>query len=1163
MNKNIRASFKLVASLLAAFALASLMACQEPVMIARKKADDQTTTEPTETPVSDSEVGQLPPFTLYYDGKNTVTLSPFAALGTARSLAGYSRENLIGSSANLNYFQWVFMDEAADGVIYAYDDTSKASSLSADLESGHTYHVLLLAGYKPDAATNPTLLASAYTKVETKPGVRAMIMLWMVPVVVDVKFSGGPDGDRQPGRLAKTVGLDKNQTYTLEYFIGSANKNAVGDTLLSAINDGLWPLKLATAEVRQDDTWFYKYSQLVGSGNVRETVEYYQPGVLDDVEVPLNNARGTNLAWVKWMEDNKEAMNDLSVDKVNKKTTGRGTYQFKTPQESERLLGGWNLSPVIGMVWFNMEYVPFSIFDDAMWAKMSGGKLTERPVWVIRNGLNDEKQKNPWDDEGDDPNAWSWTEAIMYNKANGNGGIAVAVVDPAALSAGLYEDNNPWPVPGTYRKTSVEIQAWVDAYCESTQSESGITSVTTNTLAGIREAKGGTYTLLPRRYYAAPKPGPQYTPSGGISGVDSTYRSGDLGTSWQYAYYYIPDLIKLAKANYKLSALPVEIWAAAGVYVPDDRNETFIDISGGMDYLYIYGGFKGTESAPIGSLPTDRSTWFHTYTTLASGNQYGTVIDSARKTTLNSWGRENVTAVKVDGATHLTLDGFTITDSGLSGLWINNAADTTLFTNLEIIDTGKVDAAIPQEGAGIYVSGGAPRLHNLTVIRNNSSNKGGGLCIKGNSTALITNAVFSGNTAPGSGGGIAIWGADARLENIVVTGNKSSLNGGGIYHHGNSVIVNALISGNTTDNETAVGAYNTGGAIYTAQGTMTLVNALISGNKTEVIRTESDSNRSDYGGGGIKVTDSSQLTLINSTVSGNYASYNMGGNTDPLPGAGIYVVNMNGASVVKAYNSLVLGNTGESGLRNDVATLRGGQFIAYNSLVGGYTTAQLDGGYTGPEISNAISGTSIGAGSGNVNGASYATTEAGRLTNLRTFFIAFSALPTQGNTGVEKVASWTTSPLWNFRLGGGADYSAVNGGDATYLSLVSGGVSTDVEGAIRVQSSVPDMGAYETGRTTSLLTYTVSNAKPQSAASTNDGYLTVNNMTQLDIRSGVEVIVVATPNSSYEAKTVTCKTVGGVTVPIINGKFTMPAENVTVDATFTRTPNPFNMFGND
>jgi hypothetical protein len=881
--------------------------------------------------------------------------------------------------------------------------------------------------------------------------------------------------------------------------------------------------------VRVDDTWLYKYS------NNGQTLDHYLPGVLDDVEIPLNNARGTNLAWVQWGNDPVEAMNDLSVDLVNKKTTGSGKYGFSTRQAAL----------TTGAVWFNLEYVPFAVFDDDAWktlAKNATAPLTARPVWVIRNGLNDAPQ---------DGSTWT-SPGITYNSADGKGGIVIGVVDPSApRPAGLYEDNNPWPITGTSGKTSVEMRTWLNAYCAAQTP-----AITVTTLAGIHAAKGGDYTLLPRHYHAAPLTGKQ--PTGGITGT-----AAKNGSSWQDASSDIQKLVGLSQVNYELSAQPVEIWAAAGTYTASSGTGTVISITVANQYLGIYGGFKGTEIS--GSLPADRASWFNSYTTLAIDNKYGTVTDSARKTTIdaNNIGTGVFSAAGiVDGAANFTLDGFTITHGTDSGLWIKDVPATALFTNLEL--TGNTTAPPPTTigGGGIRVTNGAPRLDNLTAAGNTCSDWGAGMLIEGNSTALVTNARFSGNTATWSGGGIAVTGAPARLENIVVTGNQAHYNGGGVYNHGNPVIVNAVISGNTTDDlSTATSgssgaAQGIGGAVYTTVGKMVLVNAVISGNNTGII-VGRDANTNFYGGGGVKVNNC-ELTLINCTVSGNYVYYKTPDTL--LPGGGIYVITAVGYPdgvanpnvIVRAYNSLVLGNAGSDGLHNevraDVATYNGGQFFAYNSLVGGYTAAQLN------TTGLTDGGTCVGVGSGNVDGAAYSATAWDLLTKLNNgLFVKFTMLPTEANTG----DTGYNAAAWDFRLGPGAPPGVVDGGDSAHFGLVSGGVSTDVAGAPRVQAGDPDMGAYESALVGAPIpTYAVYNAKPQSASTANDGSLTVNGATQIMIVAGAEVTIAATPVSGYAVGTITCRTASGVTVPVTavsstSGKFTMPAENVTVDATFT------------
>jgi predicted outer membrane repeat protein len=1117
MKKNIRTSFRLVASLLAVVALASLMACQEPVLVARKKADDQTTTEPGQTP--ESELGQLPPFALVYDGKNTASLSPFTTLASsARSLGGYDRQGIILLDGNtLTYFQWVFMDEAADGDIYAFDfadnSISTAMNLNAAVEPGHTYHVLLLAGYKPSSG-DPTLLASAYTRFTATGGAASQLNLTLIPVVVDVKFSGGSDGARQPGRLAKTVGLDKEQTYTLEYFIGSSDKAvATDDALRQATNDGLWPLKLASAEVRQNDTWRYKYSQEVDPvTHLRETLTSYVPGVLDTVEVPLNSAFGTNLAWVKWGTDREEGLNDLSVNK-SLSTTGRGKYGLTTPQTLTE-----------GTVWFHLEYVPFAIFNDAMWQAVSGNRLPARPVWVIRNGLTDTKQVAPT----------TWTPGMAYNGTDG--GIAIGVVDPASpFTAGLYEDNNPWPVPGTSGKTSVEIQQWVNDYCAAQTP-----AITTRTLAGIHAAKSGAYRLLPRRYYAAPLSGSE--PVGGLTGI-----AAKNGVSWLDASSNIQKLVDLAAANVQLSEQPVEIWAAAGTYTTVDSSGgnitgTVISIGSTNQHLSIYGGFKGTENAAIGSLPADRASWFNSYTTLALGNRYGTVKEAARKTTLDGGGNGRVVAV--DGAADFVLDGFTITGGTNNGIRITNAPETARFTNLEV--TGNSSSG--SSAGGLWISGGAPRVDNVSVTSNTGI---GGMYINNGAASLITNALFSGNVTSAMGGGIFIFGPTVRLENIVVTGNKSTSAGGGIYMHGTvQVIVNALVIGNTC----GVSAGSTdpyglgGGGIYVGadwygQGAV-IVNALVSGNRMTV-STPPVERYYQVGGGGIKVSNEGRLTLINSTVSGNYAVFS----SDPGNPRGGGIMLTEGPtdtrpSTLNLYNSIVVGNTGQSG-DDDLTIVPNNNgttpvYTANNSLVGGRSKAEMD----------ATSG-----GGANVDGASYGATQWDLQTKLNNgFFVKFPAIPTAANTG----DTGYNAGAWDFRLGLGTPPGVVDGGDAAHYSGAYGvSVTTDVAGAPRAQAGGPDMGAYESTLTGAPIpTYAVFNAKPQSASPY--GHLTVNGAAQIMIMAGAEVTIEAMPVSGYGVGTITCRTASGVPVPVTaisttGGKFTMPAEDVTVDATFTTT----------
>jgi hypothetical protein len=166
------------------------------------------------------------------------------------------------------------------------------------------------------------------------------------------------------------------------------------------------------------------------NGLVRETKRNYQPGVLDTVSISLNNTYGANRVWVEWDDKIVDSGSDLNVDQ-NRETTGRGSYPFKARWEANKQ----------GAVYLNLEYVPFAVFNDDNWADVSGDVLTERPVWVIRNGLADDPQ---------DASSWAADNGVKYSDVAGNGGIAIGVVDPAhPFTSGLFEDNNPWPADGT------------------------------------------------------------------------------------------------------------------------------------------------------------------------------------------------------------------------------------------------------------------------------------------------------------------------------------------------------------------------------------------------------------------------------------------------------------------------------------------------------------------------------------------------------------------------------------------------------------------------------------------------------------------------------------------------------------------------------------------
>jgi formylglycine-generating enzyme required for sulfatase activity len=128
-----------------------------------------------------------------------------------------------------------------------------------------------------------------------------------------------------------------------------------------------------------------------------------------------------------------------------------------------------------------MEYAPFGLPGSA-WAGVNGDV---KPVWVIRNGLNDTAQ-----------NAQTDFAEYDYNDTtyNPNGALNVAVVDPAApLVPGLYEGNNPAPIAGTEGKAGAELDAWIATY-GSSQSPPVAVATTADMQTAAGRGKYGVYT---------------------------------------------------------------------------------------------------------------------------------------------------------------------------------------------------------------------------------------------------------------------------------------------------------------------------------------------------------------------------------------------------------------------------------------------------------------------------------------------------------------------------------------------------------------------------------------------------------------------------------------------------------------------------------------------
>ncbi|MDR1592961.1 MAG: right-handed parallel beta-helix repeat-containing protein [Prevotellaceae bacterium] len=202
-------------------------------------------------------------------------------------------------------------------------------------------------------------------------------------------------------------------------------------------------------------------------------------------------------------------------------------------------------------------------------------------------------------------------------------------------------------------------------------------------------------------------------------------------------------------------------------------------------------------------------------------------------------------------------------------------------------------------GGGMYNNNSSPILNGVTISKNQgngmhnynsspelngviiSKNQGSGMSNYSSSSPKLKNVTISENVTTNTGGGIDNDNSSPTLINVIISENQAE-NGGGIYNHNNSSpqLTDVIISGNQAGND--------GGGVFNGTSSPQLTNVLISGN------------RAGYVGGGMYNTSSSPQ-LINVTITGNQA--------DGYTGGGIYNDDINGVACLPEFiNSVIWGN---------------------------------------------------------------------------------------------------------------------------------------------------------------------------------------------------------------------------------------------------------------
>jgi predicted outer membrane repeat protein len=259
-----------------------------------------------------------------------------------------------------------------------------------------------------------------------------------------------------------------------------------------------------------------------------------------------------------------------------------------------------------------------------------------------------------------------------------------------------------------------------------------------------------------------------------------------------------------------------EIWVAAGTYTPSPSdNGVYFSLVNGVA---VYGGFAGTETS------LSQRDWEINITTLSG--EIGTPGD------LTDNSRHIVTGSYLDSMT--ILDGFTINGGYNTDSW----------------------------GSGLYCYHCDIQPYNL-VITNNRGNQGGGMTFLYDSPTL-TNVTFSNNTA-NYGGGLYTESSNPTLQDVTFDSNSAVLDGAGMcnYSYSHPTLTNVKFSNNI--------ASNTGGAIYTYDGSLDVTNGSFVNNSA------AGSGTLYKGGGAIYNFHFTTSTLTNVTFSGNSSAYYGGG----------------------------------------------------------------------------------------------------------------------------------------------------------------------------------------------------------------------------------------------------------------------------------------------
>jgi formylglycine-generating enzyme required for sulfatase activity len=321
--------------------------------------------------------------------------------GEARSVAGLDAKRIKGEGPESirNFIQLIVTD--SQGKIVAFTERRRESAEEKaaaffinSIDFGKTYHFLLLMGhwdrngetdglYVYRENSPPTLLAAGLETREVTGGGTIRITMW--PIVVDTSFT----------TTNADVPLD-SRTIGPEMLSGTPQPA----TLLPVEWNVMWTITRGNGGNGLND--------LIRAQKVMDP----NAGELLRLQRMETSAKGDGFSFPVEIDAPAETGNVITLD-------------IKAYTSGAHLIG------TSGSAYFKLEYVPFSLLDSkstAIWSKFDNDSKFDLskggPVWIIRNGINDEVQNG----------ATNFTN-LGDETANGNGAVVfnVTVIEDESL----------------------------------------------------------------------------------------------------------------------------------------------------------------------------------------------------------------------------------------------------------------------------------------------------------------------------------------------------------------------------------------------------------------------------------------------------------------------------------------------------------------------------------------------------------------------------------------------------------------------------------------------------------------------------------------------------------------------------------------------------------